>query len=42
MVNLQKLQNRVARIITIASYLKRSSDVLIELEWLNFKAMRLF
>ena len=32
---LQKLQNRAARIITGASYLKRSSDVLRELEWMN-------
>lgn len=37
---LQKLQNRLARITTVATYLKRSSDVLIELGWLNFKEMR--
>ena len=32
-VNLQKLQNRAARIITGASYLQRSSDVLCALGW---------
>ena len=37
---LQKLQNRAARIITGASYLKRSSDVLRELEWMNLEDMR--
>ena len=40
MANLQKLQNRAARIITGASYLKRSCDLLAELGWLNLEAMR--
>ena len=40
MANLQKLQNRAARIITGASYLKRSRDLLTELGWLNLEAMR--
>ena len=40
MANLQKLQNRAARIITKASYLKRSRDLLTELRWLNLEAMR--
>ena len=40
MANLQNLQNRVARIITGASYLKRSCDLLAELGWLNLEAMR--
>ena len=34
-VNLQKLQNRAARIITGASHLQRSSDVLCELGWMK-------
>ena len=34
-VNLQKLQNRAARIITGASYLQRSSDVLCKLGWMT-------
>ena len=38
--NLQKLQNRAARIITGASYLQRSSDVLCELGWMTLEAMR--
>ena len=38
--NLQKLQNRAARIITGASYLKRSCDLLAELGWLNLEVMR--
>ena len=38
--NLQKLQNRAARIITAASYLQRSSDVLCELGWITLEAMR--
>ena len=33
--SLEKLQNRVARIITGASYLTRSNDVLDQLGWLN-------
>ena len=40
MANLQKLQNRAARIITGASYLKRSCDLLAELGWLNLEVMR--
>jgi len=40
MANLQKLQNRAARIITGTSYLKRSCDPLAELGWLNLEAMR--
>ena len=36
-VNLQKLQNRAAQIITGASYLQRSSDVLCELGWMTFE-----
>ena len=40
MANLQKLQNRAARIITGASYLKRSCDLLAELGWFNLEAMR--
>ena len=40
MANLQKLQNRAARIITGVSYLKRSRDLLIELGWINLEAMR--
>jgi len=40
MANLQKLQNRAARIITNASYLKRSCDLLAELGWLNLEATR--
>ena len=36
---LQKLQNRAARIMTSTSYLKRSSDVLRELEWMNLEEM---
>ena len=40
MASLQKLQNRAARIITGASYLKRSCDLLAELGWLNLEAMR--
>ena len=40
MANLQKLQNRAAHIITGASYLKRSHDLLTELGWLNLDAMR--
>jgi len=40
MANLQKLQNRAARIITGASYLKRSCDLLAELGSLNLEAMR--
>ena len=36
-VNLQKLQNRAARIITGASYLQRSSDVLSELGWMTLE-----
>ena len=39
-VNLQKLQNRAARIITGASYLQRSSDVLCELGWMTLETMR--
>ena len=39
MANLQKLQNRAARITTGASYLKRSCDLLAELGWLNLEAM---
>ena len=38
--NLQKLQNRAARIITGASYLQRSSDVFCELGWMTLEAMR--
>ena len=38
--NLQKLQNRAARLITGASYLQRSSDALCELGWMTLKAMR--
>ena len=38
--NLQKLQNRAARIITGASYLQRSSDVLCELGRMTLEAMR--
>ena len=37
---MQKLQNRAARIITGASYLQRSSDVLCELGWMTLEAMR--
>ena len=37
---LQKLQNREARIITGASYLKRSSNLLRELKWMNLEEMR--
>ena len=37
---LQKLQNRAARIITGASYLKRSSDVLHELKWMDLEELR--
>ena len=40
MANLRKLQNRAARIIFGASYLKRSRDLLTELGWLNLEAMR--
>ena len=40
MANLQKLQNPAARIITGASSLKRSCDLLAELGWLNLEAMR--
>ena len=39
-VNLQKLQNRAARIITGASHLQRSSDVLCELGWMTLETMR--
>ena len=39
-VNLQKLQNCAARIITGAFYLKRSSDILCELGWMTLEAMR--
>lgn len=39
-VNLQKLQNRAARIITGASYLQRSSDVLCKLGWMTLETMR--
>ena len=39
-VNLQKLQNRAARIITGASYSQRSSDVLCELGWMTLETMR--
>ena len=39
-LKLQKLQNRAARIITGSSYLKRSSDVLHELQWMNLEVMR--
>ena len=38
--SLQKLQNRVARIITGASYLTRSNDVLDQLGWLNLAEQR--
>ena len=38
--NLQKLQNRAARIITGASSLQISSDVLCELGWMTLEAMR--
>ena len=38
--NLQKLQNRAARIITGASYLQKSSDVLCELGWMTLETMR--
>jgi len=37
---LQKLQNRAPRIITGASYLQRSSDVLCELGWMTLQTMR--
>ena len=37
---LQKLHNRAARIISGASYLKRPSVVLRELEWMNLEEMR--
>ena len=37
---MQKLQNRAARIITGASYLQRSSDVLCKLGWMTLEAMR--
>ena len=40
-VNLQKLQNRAARIITGASYSQRSSDVLCELGWMTLETMDL-
>ena len=36
----KKLQNHAARIITGASYLQRSSDVLCELGWMTSEAMR--
>ena len=39
-VNLKKLQNCAARIITGASYLQRSSDVLCELGWMTLETMR--
>ena len=39
-VNLQKLQNHSAQIITGASYLQRSSDVLCELGWMTLETMR--
>ena len=39
--NLQKLQNRAARIITGASYFQRSSDVLCELGWMTLEARRI-
>ena len=39
-VNLQKLQNRTARIITGASCLQRSSDVLCKLGWMKLETMR--
>ena len=39
-VNLQKLQNRGARIITGASYLQRSSHVLCELGWMTLETKR--
>ena len=38
--SLQKLQNRAARIITGASYLIRSNDVLDQLGWLNLAEQR--
>ena len=38
--NLQKLQNRAARIITGASSLQISSDVLCELGWMTLEAMK--
>jgi len=40
MANLQKLKNRAARIITGASYLRRSRNLLAELGWLNLEATR--
>ena len=40
MANLQRLRNRAARIITGASCLKRSWDLLAELGWLNLEEMR--
>ena len=39
-VNLQKLQNRAARIITGASYLQRSIEVLCELGWMTLEKLR--
>ena len=39
-VNLQKLQNHAAQIITDASYLQRSSDILCELGWMTLETMR--
>ena len=38
--NLQKLQNRAARIITGASYYRRSADIRHELGWLSLVHMR--
>ena len=39
--NLQKKQNRAARIITRADYSIRSSDVLNSLEWSNLEERRM-
>ena len=38
--SLQKLQNRAARVITGASYLKHSADIRHELGWLSLSEMR--
>ena len=38
--SLQKLQNRAARVITVASYSKHSADIRHELGWLSLGEMR--
>ena len=40
LINCRNYKNQAARIITDASYLKRSSDVLRELKWMNLEEMK--